>query len=163
MFLFPHIGTIIWMTLIFLIVFFILTKYAWRPLLKALDERETSVAFALKSAEEAKKKLEKLEKDQQQIINQARAQKETLIREGIEQRDKIIAEAKDKTLIQTQKMVEDAHVQIRLEREAVFAEMKNQIAGLSVEIATKVVRAELEDKVRQQKLVKTLVDEVSLN
>jgi F-type H+-transporting ATPase subunit b len=163
MFLIPHLGTIIWTTIIFLIVFYVLSKFAWKPLLKALDERETNIEEALKSADEAKKKLAQLEKDQQQIVFAAKQEKEHLIKEGIVQRDKIIAEAKEKSALQTEKMIDEAKKRILMEREAAMIDMKNQIASLSVEIATKVVKAEMEDKKRHEKLVEELIKDVELN
>jgi F-type H+-transporting ATPase subunit b len=163
MFLIPHVGTIIWTTIIFLIVYFVLSKFAWKPLLKALEERETNIDEALKSADEAKRKLTHLEKEQQQIVHAAKQEKESLIKEGILQRDKILAEAKEKALQQTEKMIDDAHRRIVMEREAAMVEMKNQIALLSVEIATKVVKAEMEDRKRHEKLVEELIKEIELN
>lgn len=163
MFLIPHLGTIIWTTIIFLVVYFLLSKFAWKPLIQGMDERESSIETALGDAAKARKKLEQLESDQKIIIEQSRTEKENLIKEGIEQRDKIITDAKSKTEVQVQKMINDARKRIEVEREAALVEMKDQIATLSIEIATKVVQVEMEDKKRHEKLVAQLIDDIKLN
>ena len=163
MFLIPHLGTIIWTTIIFGSVFFILKKFAWGPLLKALDDREQSIDKALKSATEAEKKLSTLKEEQQKIIALAKHEKERIVGEGVVQRDQIVASAKEKAQIEAHKIVEDARKKIAREREAALIDMKNQIATLSVEIATKVVKADMEDKKRHEKLVDELIKDIELN
>ena len=163
MFLIPHLGTIIWTTLIFGIVFFILKKFAWGPMLKALSDREESIGKALKSAADAEKKLSNLKEEQQKIIALAKQEKEQIVSDGIAQRDQIIASAKEKAQIEANKIIEDARKKIAREREAALVEMKNQIAMLSVEIATKVVKADMEDKKRHEKLVDDLIKDIDLN
>ena len=163
MFLIPHLGTIIWTTLIFGIVFFILKKFAWAPLLKALDDREQSIDNALKSAEAAESKLSSLKEEQQLIINVARKEKEQLVKQGIEQREQIVVQAKEKAQAEADKIIEEARKKIVREREAALIEMKNQIAALSIEIATKVVQADMQDKKRHEKLVEDLVKDIELN
>ena len=163
MFLIPHLGTIIWTTIIFGSVFFILKKFAWGPLLKALDDREQSIDKALKSATEAEKKLSTLKEEQQKIIALAKHEKERIVGEGVVQRDQIVASAKEKAQIEAHKIVEDARKKIIREREAALIDMKNQIATLSVEIATKVVKADMEDKKRHEKLVDELIKDIELN
>ncbi len=163
MFLIPHLGTIIWTTIIFLVVYFLLAKFAWKPLMQGMDERESSIETALNDAATARKKLEQLESDQKTIIEQSRNEKEQLIKEGIEHRDKIITDAKSKAEAQVQKMIDDARKKIEVEREAALVEMKDQIATLSIEIATKIVQVEMEDKKRHEKLVAKLIDDIKLN
>lgn len=163
MFLLPNLGTIIWTTLIFGIVFFILKKFAWAPVLKAIDDREQSIDKALTSAQRAEEKLDNLKKEQEEIIALAKSEKEAIVKEGVEQRDKIIAVAKDKAKAEADKMIEDAQKRIAREREAALVEMKSQIAALSVEIATKVVKADMEDTKRHEKLVSELLNDVELN
>lgn len=163
MFLIPHLGTIIWTTIIFGTVFFILKKFAWSPILKALEDREQSIDKALKSAADAEKKLSTLKVEQQTIITLAKHEKEQIVHEGIVQREQIISSAKEKAQIEANKLIEDAHKKIAREREAALIEMKNQIAALSVEIATKVVKAEMEDAIRHKKLVDELIKDIELN
>lgn len=163
MFLLPHLGTIIWTTLVFGIVFFILSKFAWPVIIKAIEDREESIEKALSSAKEAEAKLSNLKKEQEEIISLAKREKEQIVREGIEQREKIVATAKEKAQAEAEKILDDARKRMQREREAALVEMKNQIASLSIDIATKVVRADMEDKVRHEKLVNELIKDVELN
>lgn len=163
MFLLPHLGTIIWTTIIFGIVFFILKKFAWGVVVKAIEDREESIDKALISAKEAEKKLLNLKVEQEEIIALAKNEKELIVKEGVEQRDKIIATAKEKAQVEADKIIEDARKRIAREREAALLEMRTQIAALSVEIATKVVKADMEDVKRHEKLVKELINDVELN
>ena len=159
----PHVGTIIWTTIIFGIVFFILKKFAWGPILKAIDDREETIDKALTSAKEAEHKLSNLKIEQEEINSLAKSEKEQIVREGVEQRDKIISAAKDKAQAEADKIIEDAKKRIAREREAALVEMKSQIAMLSVEIATKVVKTDMEDVKRKEKLIFELLKDVKLN
>jgi len=163
MFLIPHLGTIIWTIIVFGIVFFILRKFAWGVILKAIEDREESIDKALISAKNAETKLSNLKEEQEKIIALAKQEKEQIVREGVEQREKIIATAKEKAQTEADKMIEDARKRIEREREAALVEMRNQIATLSIDIATKVVHADMEDKTRHEKLVEELINDVELN
>jgi F-type H+-transporting ATPase subunit b len=163
MFLIPHLGTIIWTTFIFCILLYILGKFAWKPLLKALENREQSVEKSLSEASAAEKKISNLKEEQLAIVLAAKLEKEQIVKEGIEQRDKIVATARDKAQIEVDKLIEESRKQIKREREAALVEMKNQIASLSIEIATKIVHIEMEDKIRHEKLIEELIKEVKLN
>lgn len=163
MFLIPHLGTIIWTTLIFSILLYILSKFVWKPLLNALESRELSVGKALSEAGAAEKKISNLKEEQLAIVLAAKLEKEQIVKEGIEQRDKIVATARDKAQVEVDKMMEESRKQIKREKEAALVEMKNQIASLSIEIATKIVHIEMEDKIRHEKLVEELIKEVELN
>ncbi|MCF8359033.1 MAG: F0F1 ATP synthase subunit B [Prolixibacteraceae bacterium] len=163
MFLLPHLGTIIWVSIVFIIVFYILSKFAWKPLLKALEDREQSVESSLSAASEAEKKLQNLKDEQEAIISAARQEKEKILKAGIDQRDNIITTAKDTASAEAKKLLEEARKSIAREREAALVEMKNQIATLSIEIATKVVHADMDDKKRHEKLVDELIKDIDLN
>jgi len=163
MFLIPHLGSIIWTTFIFGILLYILGRFAWKPLLKALENREQSIEKSLSEASAAEKKVSNLKEEQLAIVLAAKVEKEQIVKEGIEQRDKIIATAREKAQIEADKIIEESRKQIIREREAALVEMKNQIASLSIEIATKIVHIEMEDKVRHEKLVEELMKDVELN
>jgi F-type H+-transporting ATPase subunit b len=163
MFLIPHLGTIIWTTLIFSILLYILAKFAWKPLIKALEDREQSVEKSLSEASVAEKKISNLKEEQLAIVLAAKLEKEQIVKEGIDQRDKIVATARDKAQFEVDKMMDEARKQIKREKEASLVEMKNQIASLSIEIATKIVHIEMEDKARHEKLIEELIKEVELN
>lgn len=163
MFLLPHLGTIIWTTIIFGVAALILGKYAWKPLLRVIQERERYIDISLRKAKSAQDMLNNLKKEQEEIIKQTRHDKGELLKEGTEQRDKIIAEAKEKARAESEKIIADAHKIIQKEREAALVDMRKQITTLSVEIATKVVSADMKDKERHEQMVKKLVEEIDLN
>lgn len=159
----PNPGTIFWMLVIFGIVLYILKKFAWKPILNALKEREESIASALNSAEEAKKEVAGLKADNDKIIAEARREKEAILKEAKELKDKIVAEAKNKAIVEAQKTIEQAHLQIEAEKTAAISDMKKQMAELSVSIAEKVIRKELSNKSEQEKMVDGLIDDIKLN
>ena len=159
----PNPGTIFWMIIIFGIVLFILRKFAWRPILNALKDREESIANALNSAEEAKKQVAGLRAENENIMAEARREKGLILKEAKEIKDKIIAEAKEKAIMETQKAVETARIQIQNEKNNAINDIKKQVAELSVMIAEKVIKKELSNKAEQEKLMNGLIDEIKLN
>ena len=159
----PNPGTIFWMLIIFGIVLFILRKFAWKPILNALKEREESIASALNSAEEAKREVAGLKADNDKIIAEARQEKNAILKEAKEMKDKIIAEAKEKALQEAAKGIELAQRQIQSEKDAAINDIKKQVAELSVMIAEKVLKKELTSKTEQEKMVDGLVDDIKLN
>lgn len=159
----PNPGTIFWMLIIFGIVLFILRKFAWKPILNALKDREESISQALNSAEEAKKEVAGLKADNEKIIAEARQEKNIILREAKEIKEKIISEAKEKAAEETNKSIVLAKQQIEAEKTAAINEMKRQVAELSVLIAEKVIRKELSNKAEQEKMVDGLIDEIKLN
>lgn len=159
----PNPGTIFWMIIIFGIVLFILRKFAWKPILNALKEREESIASALNSAEEAKKEVAGLKADNQKIIAEARKEKDIILKEAKEIKEKIIAEAKEKANVETQKSIEHARQQIQSEKDAAINDIKKQVAELSIMIAEKVIKKELGNKGAQEKMVDGLIDDIKLN
>ena len=159
----PDYGTIFWMVLIFGIVLFILAKFAWKPILNALKERETSISNALNSAEQARKEVADLKADNEKIIAEARKEKEIILKEAREIKEKIVSEAKDKAGAEAQKTVQQARLQIESEKNAAISEIKNQIAELSVLIAEKIIKKELEGKKDQEEIINGLLDDLKLN
>lgn len=159
----PNPGTIFWMIIIFGIVLFILRKFAWKPILNALKDREESIANALNSAEEAKKQVAGLKAENENIMAEARREKGLILKEAKEIKDKIIAEAKEKAIMETQKAVETARIQIQNEKNNAINDIKKQVAELSVMIAEKVIKKELSNKAEQEKLMDGLIDEIKLN
>lgn len=159
----PNPGTIFWMLIIFGIVLFILRKFAWKPILNALKDREESIANALNSAEDARKEVEGLKADNEKIIAEARREKDIILKEAKEIKEKIVAEAKEKAVLETQKSIEHARQQIQSEKTAAINDIKKQVAELSVMIAEKVIKKELANKGEQDKMVDGLVDDIKLN
>ena len=159
----PNPGTIFWMVIIFGIVLFILKKFAWKPILSALKDREESIAKALNSAEQARKEVEGLKEGNEKIIAEARIEKDIIIKEAINIKEKIIDEAKEKARLETEKNIEQARQQIQAEKTAAVNDIKKQVAELLVMIAEKVIKKELGNNGEQEKLVNGLVDDIKLN
>jgi F-type H+-transporting ATPase subunit b len=159
----PNPGTIFWMVIIFGIVLFILRKFAWAPILKALKEREESISNALSSADLARKEVAGLKADNEKIIAEARKDRDIILKEAKEIKEKIVAEAKEKAAQEAQKTIDQARQQIEAEKTAAISEIKKQVAELSVMIAEKVIKKELEKKGEQEKMVDGLIDDLKLN
>ena len=159
----PGFGLVFWMTLIFLVVLFILKKYAWKPILESLKEREDSIESALQAAERAKKEMAELQAKNEELLKKAREEKDALLADARNMKDKIIAEAREKASVEAKNIVENAREQIEMEKQAVLSEVKNIIASYSIEIAEKILREELSDKKKQQAYVDKLLKEIQLN
>lgn len=159
----PNLGTIFWMVIIFGIVAFVLKKFAWKPILNALYEREESIESALNAAQEARQEMDKLKAGNEELLAQARKEKETILREAMQLKEGIIAEAKEKASAETQRSIENARQQIQNEKAKAVNDMKKQMTELSLMIAEKVIRKEMADDKNQQEMVKRLVDEIELN
>lgn len=159
----PAIGLLFWMALVFGILVFVLKKFAWKPILSSLKEREDSIESALRMAEETRAEMAKLKADNDKILAEARAERDNVIRLGKEAADKLIAEAKDRAVIEGNKIIADAREAIQQEKTAMLAQMKKDMASFSIEIAEKVIRRELSDKTSQEALVSTLIADANLN
>lgn len=154
---------IFWTTLIFVVFFILLKKFAWKPILGAVKSREESINSALKSAEAARAEMHNLQADNQRILNEARAERDAMIKEAREIKDKMIADAKAEAAVQGEKMIEQAKAAIEGEKNAAMAELKNQVSGFSLDIAEKILKNELSDKASQTSLVERMLDDVKLN
>jgi F-type H+-transporting ATPase subunit b len=159
----PGFGLVFWTVITFLCLLFILRKFAWKPILGAVEEREEGIKEALASAEKAKLEMQNLTADNERILKEARAEREILLKEAREIKTKMIADAKDEAQSQASKLIEQAQIAIQSEKKAAIAELKNQVAELSVNIAEKVVRAELSNSDKQLKLVEDMLEEATLN
>ncbi|MHA3788459.1 F0F1 ATP synthase subunit B [Flavobacterium hauense] len=154
---------IFWTTLIFVVFFILLKKFAWKPILGAVKSREESINNALKSAEAARAEMHNLQADNQRILNEARAERDAMIKDAREIKDKMIADAKAEAVLQGEKMIEQAKAAIASEKNAAMAELKNQVSGFSLDIAEKILKNELSDKASQTSLVERMLDDVKLN
>ena len=159
----PQIGLLFWTVLIFLILVFLLAKFAWKPILNMVEERTKNIEDALNSAENAKKEMAGLKAENEQIMKEARAERDKIVREAREMKDKIIEESKetakaeaDKILAQTRKLIDD-------EKRAAMNELKDQVASLSIEIAEKILTKELSDKKKQAELIDDILNQSNLN
>jgi len=159
----PGIGLIFWTALTFIFLLLILRKFAWKPILGAVSDREDGIRKALSSAEEARKEMENLQADNERILQEARLEREAMLKEARDMKNKMITDAKDEAQVQASKMIEQAKTAIESEKKSAMAELKNHVAGLSIEIAEKVVREELSNKDKQVKLVETMLGDATLN
>jgi len=159
----PDFGLFFWTLISFAILFFVLKKFAWKPIVGTVNDREQSIREALASAEKAKLEMENLHADNERILKEARVERESMLKEAREIKSKMIADAKDEAQVQGSKMIALAQAAIESEKKAAMAELKNHVAGLVVDIAEKVVREELSNKDKQLKLVESMLSEAKLN
>jgi F-type H+-transporting ATPase subunit b len=159
----PGIGLIFWTTVVFLLLVFILGKYAWKPILSAIKTREKGITDALASAESALKDMRELKAANEGILNQARTERDAMLKEARETKDSIVAEAKHKAQTEADRIMSSAREQIANEKNAAVAELKKQVAVLSIEIAEKILKSELSNDEKQKALVSNLMKDVNLN
>jgi F-type H+-transporting ATPase subunit b len=159
----PDFGLLFWMVLSFGIVLVILKKFAWKPVLGAIQEREESIHNALAQAEKAKEEMAKLQAGNEDLLKQAREERDGLIKDAREARDKMVNDAKDIAKTEAEKIMTSAREAIENEKAGAIAEIKTQVAVLSVEIAEKILRDELSAEDKQKKLVNNLLEDVNLN
>jgi len=159
----PGKGLIFWTTFIFFLLLIILRVFAWKPILNAVKNREASIKSALDSAEKAKDDMKKLQSKNEEILQKAKQEREALMKEAREVKDRIINEAKEKAQQEAAKLIESARLNIRNEKTAAIAEIKAQVAILSVEIAEKILREKLTQSKEQDALISRLLDDVKIN
>lgn len=159
----PDIGLIFWMTLSFIIVLTILKKFAWKPILQGLKDREDSIKESLSLAEKAREEMAKLKSDNEKLLDEARLERDQIIKEALGTANTIKEEAKNDTSKISGKMLEDARTLINSEKQAALAEIKEQVASLSVEIAERLMRRNLADDKSQRELVDQFIKEITTN
>ena len=159
----PDIGLIFWTTVSFAILYFILAKFAWKPILGAVNERERSIKDALSAAEKAKEEMVNLKADNEKILNEAKLQRESLLKEAREIKSKIIADAESEATEKANKLVETAKIAIENEKSAAMKELQNTIVDLSLNIAEKLLSKELDNKEKQLKNIQDILDKTKLN
>jgi F-type H+-transporting ATPase subunit b len=159
----PDVGLLFWTFISFAILFFLLKKFAWKPIVGTVNDRENSIKEALASAEAAKLEMQNLTADNERILKEARAEREMMMKEAREIKTKMIADAKDEAKESADKMITQAQAAIESEKKAAVAELKSQVASLSIEIAEKVMKSELSDTDKQLKLVEDMLGKATLN
>ncbi len=159
----PAFGLILWTLLAFIIVFFILKKFAWKPILSSLKERENGINDAIASAEKIKAEMAQLKSENENVLAKAREERAVMVREAKETSDKMINEAKDKAKSEYERIVSEAQQAIQQQKNAALTDVKNQVGKLVIEVAEKVLRKELSDKGAQESYIKQLADGVKLN
>jgi len=156
-------GLFFWQLIILLIVIFILGKFAWTPIVNALEEREKGISDALASAEKAKLEMVRLTNENEQLLKEAREERDAILKEAKELKDKIVTEAKLSAQTEGAKLIESAKREIEDQKLKALAEVKNQVSALSLDIARKVLTKEFEDQGKQEALVSDLLKDVKLN
>ncbi|MGD1841314.1 MAG: F0F1 ATP synthase subunit B [Thermonemataceae bacterium] len=159
----PELGLIFWQTVIFILLLVVLGRFAWKPILQGLRERESSIASALKSAEEAKVQMAKITSDNEKLLDEARAEKDDILKKATQTAKKMVEEAKDDAKKEANRIVEEARQAIENEKKAALSEIKKQVASLSLEIAEKVLQKKLADEPSQKALVEDLLKDTNLN
>jgi len=159
----PGIGLLFWMLVMFVIVLWILKKFAWKPIMNALKDREMSIQKALMSADSARKEMEKLKADNEKIMAKARAERDTIIRDAKQVKDNMINEAKDQASDEAKKIIQSARKEIENEKIAAIDEIKSKVAELSVGIAEKILREKLADNKKQKEMIEKLIKEFKPN
>lgn len=159
----PDFGLIFWTTIVFLLTFFVLAKYAWKPILKLLDEREKGIADSIASAEKIKGEMNQLKSEHEQVLRDAKAERSQILKEAKELRDRIIAEAKEGAKTEARKIIEESRIAINNQKMAAVTDVKNQVGVLVIEVAEKVLRRELASRDEQQRYIASLTEEFKLN
>ena len=159
----PEFGLIFWTLITFLALLFILKKFAWKPILGAVSEREQGIRDALASAAEARKEMEDLQADNERILKEARVEREAMLKEARELKNKMIDDAKQDAKLEAGKLITQAQAAIEAEKKAAISDLRSQVAKISISIAEKVVREELSNTERQEKLVESMLDNTTLN
>ena len=156
-------GLFIWQTIIFVGLIILLKKFAWKPILDAVNEREEGIKNAILSADNARKEMQNLQADNQRILQEARLERDAMLKDAREIKEKMVADAKNEAQVQGQKMIEQAKAAIESEKNTAMAELKLQVSTLSIEIAEKLLQEELSNKATQVKLVEKMLGDAKLS
>lgn len=156
-------GLFFWQIAVLVVLVILLKKFAWKPILDALNAREEGIQTALDSAENARKEMQNLQADNEKLLQEARNQRDAMIKEAREIKEKMISEAKEDAQKEGDKIITQAKASIQVEKNAALADIKAQVAALSVQIAEKVLRSELSTQEKQHKLVEDMLDDATLN
>ncbi len=159
----PAFGLIIWTLLAFVIFFFILKKFAWKPIIDSMNKREKGIADSLATAETVRAQMAELKNENEILLAKAREERAQMMREAKETRDKIISEAKEQARAETNKIIADAQGAINQQKMAAITDLKNQVGNLVIEVSEKVLRRELNNKEEQEKYIQQLAQNVDLN
>lgn len=159
----PAIGLVFWSVLIFGLFFFLLTKFAWKPILNAVKARDEMIKGSLEAAEKAREDMKRLQSDNEAILRKAREEREVILKDARDVRDKLIAEAKEKASEEAEKIVEKSRTQIETEKRKALSEIHDQVATLSVDIASKLLGEQLKKTGEQEKLIENYLKEIDFN
>ncbi len=156
-------GLFFWQIILFIVLLLVLRKYAWKPILNAVNDREEGIKNALAEADKARQEMQNINADNERILKEARTERDGMLKEAREIKNNLIEEAKEEAKTQANKLIEQAKTSIQSEKLAAISDLKNQVAELSMNIAEKVVKDELSNKDKQLKLVAQMLKEAKLN
>ena len=156
-------GLFFWQAIILIVLILLLVKFAWRPIMTSITAREEGITKAIAAAEAARKEMQNLQADKQRILQDARAERDAMIKEAREIKEKMVADAKSEAQAQGAKMIEQAKATIESEKNAAMAELRTQVAGLSLDIAERILKNELSNRDTQTAMVEKMLDDVKLN
>lgn len=156
-------SSIFWNSLVFIILLYLLAKFAWKPILSAVKQREESINNALEAADEARKEMANLKADNERLLAEARAERDAMLKEAKELKEKMVSEAKEEAQKEGQKLIEQAKISIENEKKIAVTQLKEQVATLSLEIAQKVIKNELSDTQKQTALISEYLKGATLN
>lgn len=156
-------GLFFMLLIILLVLIFLMVKFAWKPIMNSLNEREDGIKSALEEAENARKEMQNLHADNERLLQEARAERDAMLKEAREIKEKIVADAKELSIIEGDKLIAQAKATIDSEKKAAVVDIKNQVANLSVQIAEKVIKEQLSNNDKQLKLVEDMVGDIKLN
>ncbi len=159
----PALGLFVWTLVAFIIVFLILKKFAWKPILNMLSERETGIANSIASAEKVKMEMSEMKAENERLLQDAREERSVMLKEAKETKDKIINEAKEVAKVEAAKIIEEARLQIENKKNAALTEVKNEIGNMAVAVAEKMLRKELDPAQKQADYIQMLANEIKLN
>ena len=159
----PDVGLLFWTFCSFVILYLLLKKFAWKPILGSVNDREASIREALLAADNAKKEMENLKSDNEKILKEAKIERENMLKDAREIKTKLISDAENQAKEQASKLIESAQLAIQNEKNSAMNELKQTVVELSVGIAEKVISSELEDKNKQLKVVENMLNDASLN
>ncbi len=159
----PDFGLLFWTGLVFIILLFILTKFIWKPILSAVNTREQKITEALELAEKTKAEMKTMQAENQNLLKEARAERDAIVKDAKETATKMVEDAKKSAKIEAEKIAEAARLTVAAERNAAIADLKNQVASFSIEIAEKIVRADLVSDEKQKALAEKMAGDINLN
>lgn len=159
----PDIGLVFWSTVAFILLLVILGKFAWKPIMKAIGEREQGIADSIATAEKVKLEMAQLKSDNEALLARAQEERAAMLKEAKDIKDRMINDAKTEAKVQAAKIVADAQASITQQKMAAMVDLKNQVGKLVIEVSEKVLRKELSDKAAQENYIKQLADDVKLN
>ncbi|CAN5913714.1 F0F1 ATP synthase subunit B [soil metagenome] len=159
----PGIGLIFWTTITFIVVLFLLNRFAWKPILRSLNDREARIEDSLRAADRARLEMQNLKSENEKLLAQARIERDKILKEATEAGNRLVEMAKEKATQEGNRMIEQARETINNEKNKAMTEINNQAAILSIEIAERILKRELKDPLAQQQLVKQYIGNINLN